>query len=154
MDFNLEPRLGTHILSLVFIGPVVEELLFRGLILGSFLKRYNQKRAIILSAVLFGMLHISFDENLFSSLIFPFVDGIFLAWILIKTNNIMLVIACHAFRNSLNYILPFLTILLGGQVHNPIDLTIILTIMSMLGVLFAWLARRAIKGSVISQASK
>ncbi len=43
------------IISAVFIGPVVEELAFRKSVFG-FIK--NQKTALIVSSVLFGMIHI------------------------------------------------------------------------------------------------
>src|SRR5690606_8437130 len=142
--FSLDPERGTHFFSLVFIGPIMEELFFRGLILGSFLKRYNHKTAVILSAFLFGVLHINFDENVFSSIVFPFADGIVLAWVLIRSNNIVVAIACHAFRNLLNYVLPLILVVVGGGVQTPRDLVVILTMLCVLALLFAWLARRSL----------
>jgi len=43
---------------IVVIAPLAEELLFRGLILRGFLSRYSVKKAILASAVLFGVFHL------------------------------------------------------------------------------------------------
>ena len=46
------------ILAIAVIGPVLEELLFRGAITKALLQQYSPTKAILLSALLFGVFHI------------------------------------------------------------------------------------------------
>lgn len=78
------------------IAPVVEELIFRGLILQGFRRNYNGFVAVIMSALLFALFHLNPWQ-------FPatFVLGILLGWIMLRTNNILLVILGHSINNAL-----------------------------------------------------
>ena len=46
-----------NLIAVVIIAPFSEEILFRGLILGELAKCFNMHIAIILQAVLFGVMH-------------------------------------------------------------------------------------------------
>lgn len=78
------------------IGPFLEEVLFRGLILRGFLARYNTKRAIVLSSLLFAVFHLNIYQ-----LLPAFILGIFLSWVFIKLNSLWPCIFFHAFYNSI-----------------------------------------------------
>lgn len=45
--------------SAVLLAPVLEEMLFRGIMLDGLLKRYSPTKAIVWSAVLFGIVHLN-----------------------------------------------------------------------------------------------
>ena len=47
------------ILAIAIIGPVLEEILFRGAITKALLQQYNPTKAILISALLFGVFHIN-----------------------------------------------------------------------------------------------
>ena len=47
------------ILAIAIVGPVLEELLFRGAITKALLQQYNPTKAILISALLFGAFHIN-----------------------------------------------------------------------------------------------
>ena len=79
---------------LIFIAPILEELIFRGLILNS-LKIYGKWFAIIISSILFGILHINFIQT-FNA----FVMGIILGTIAIKTNSLIPSILIHILNNG------------------------------------------------------
>ena len=83
-------------LNLVIFTPIFEELLFRGLILSGIKNNYNIPTALILSSVLFGILHID--------VIGAAVFGFWLGWIYIKTNNIVLCIIVHSACNTISFI--------------------------------------------------
>ena len=79
------------ILAIAIIGPVLEELLFRGAITKALLQQYNPTKGILISALLFGVFHINPAQILPAFLI-----GILLAWTYYKTCILM-----HILNNSL-----------------------------------------------------
>ena len=84
------------ILAIAIIGPVLEELLFRGAITKSLLQQYNPTKAILISALLFGVFHINPAQILPAFLI-----GILLAWTYYKTGSLIPCILMHILNNSL-----------------------------------------------------
>ena len=85
------------LLQVALIGPVAEELLFRGVIFKALKNRLSFAWAAGLSSLLFACLHGSFND-----LLPIFAVGMFLAWIYQKTQNITAPIAAHCLFNSLN----------------------------------------------------
>ena len=86
------------LLMVCIVGPVLEELLFRGIILDGFLNRYKPGKAIFWSAFLFGLFHLNPWQ-----FIPGFIIGILLAWIYMKTRSLLPVILIHVLNNSLSY---------------------------------------------------
>jgi len=86
------------IISLFYIGLVAafsEELFFRGLILDGFANNYSKKKAIIISSLLFGLIHLNLWQ-----LIGAFIIGLVLAYICIETKSILLCIYMHFLNNA------------------------------------------------------
>ena len=83
---------------LVVVAPVTEELLFRGIILRGFLANYSKRRAILLSALLFALMH----GNPWQ-FIPAFVAGVLLAWLLIETGSLIPCLFAHAVANGTAY---------------------------------------------------
>lgn len=77
----------------VILAPIVEELAFRGIILNRFRAKWGISRAVILSSILFGVLHMKL------AIIGAVTLGICLALIYIKTENILLSITVHFLNN-------------------------------------------------------
>ena len=84
---------------IVIIAPILEELIFRGLILDYLLKHKPEKTSILLSGLIFGLIHVSPDQ-----VFFAFLGGIFLGYVYIKSQNILVPIFFHALNNALNFI--------------------------------------------------
>lgn len=82
------------ILLVCLFAPVVEEMLFRGLILRGFLARYAQWPAILASAVLFGASHLNIYQFMVGLMI-----GIPLGWLYARTRSLIPCIALHAGYN-------------------------------------------------------
>ncbi len=82
-------------IALVVMAPVTEELFFRGLVLRGFRLRYSRKKAIVLSALLFAITHLT--PNQFLS---AFAIGLFLAWIVLETGSLWLALFVHAVANG------------------------------------------------------
>ncbi|MDE6600409.1 MAG: CPBP family intramembrane metalloprotease [Oscillospiraceae bacterium] len=75
-------------------GPVLEELLYRGVLLQS-MRKYNEKFAIFLSAVIFGLMHQNYQQ-----FILGFLVGIPLAVVTIKSGSIIPSIFTHIIMNT------------------------------------------------------
>ena len=88
------------ILAIAIIGPVLEELLFRGAITKALLQQYSPTKAILLSALLFGVFHINPAQILPAFLI-----GILFAWTYYKTASLIPCILMHILNNSLSVFL-------------------------------------------------
>jgi len=80
--------------KVAIIAPVVEELIFRGLLLQGFRRNYSPLVAVLMSALLFALFHLNPWQ-------FPatFMLGLLLGWIMLRTNNILLAILGHAIHN-------------------------------------------------------
>ncbi len=82
------------------VAPVVEELIFRGVILDGLQIRYPARTALFVSSFLFGAIHI-----IPWAIINAFLLGLFFAWLRIKTRSLPLCIYIHSFYNSLPFLL-------------------------------------------------
>lgn len=77
------------------IAPIVEELIFRGLIFNGFRKNYNGFVAVFMSALLFALFHLNPWQ-----IPATFVLGLLLGWLMLRTNNILLAIIGHSINNT------------------------------------------------------
>jgi len=76
-------------------APVLEEMLFRGIILRSFLRQYSRRAAILGSAALFGFAHLNVYQ-----LATGFVIGIIAGWLYERSRSLWPCIVLHAAYNS------------------------------------------------------
>jgi len=80
---------------LCLIAPFCEEIFFRGIIQGSFKLRFGNWNAILITAILFALMHsISFEPHLYLIL------GILFGWIYSVTGSLRVPILCHAINNT------------------------------------------------------
>jgi len=85
------------VLAIAIVGPILEEMLFRGAITSVLLKAYTPKKAIIYSALIFGIFHINPAQILTA-----FLLGLLLAWLFYKTHSLIPGILIHILNNSLS----------------------------------------------------
>jgi len=90
-------------LAVGIAAPILEELLFRGLILGGLLRRYKPAKAIIWSAVIFGIAHLNPWQ-----FIAAFIIGCAIGWLFWKTGSIWIGIILHFVNNSTSFLLAYL----------------------------------------------
>lgn len=89
---------GWAILSTVVAAPILEEILFRGLIFESCAERYGKGVALLISALLFGVVH-----GIPVQMINAFVVGLILGYVYLKTRSLLSVIILHALNNGIAY---------------------------------------------------
>jgi membrane protease YdiL (CAAX protease family) len=88
---------GLRLLGVGILGPVVEELIFRGLLFGYLAKtRLDIRLAIILLAAAWSVLHYSYTPAVIAII---FVDGLLLGAARWKTKSVYVPIAMHLVWN-------------------------------------------------------
>lgn len=142
-DANFQSTFDTKILFIgsiirsVIISPLLEELLFRGIILKGFLKNYSKFTAIILSSLLFAIMHPHISQAFEA-----FISGIFFAWIYIETKSLLPNIFAHFVTNGIASILTYvLQIKISGYnlntnivAHQPLWFDFLGIILTILGI--------------------
>lgn len=102
------------VLILVIVAPITEELLFRGLILDGFLRRYTIRKSILMSALLFGVFHLNPWQ-----FVGAFVVGALFAWWRVQTGSILPGILGHAFYNAIPMLVLGMKIEIPGYSSDP-----------------------------------
>ncbi len=93
--------LGVSVICFALIPAVCEEILFRGIIFRYF-RQYGNKAAIIISAFLFAVMHLSF-----SNFLAPFFMGIIFGLMFIYTNRLIYPTIAHFTVNATACIINF-----------------------------------------------
>lgn len=94
-----------YTLIAVFIGPVMEELLFRGYLFGQLFKRekWGFIPASIIASIFFGLGHLYQTHNMgsaFATFLITFMGSAWFAWLYIEHNsNLWVAIWLHIFMN-------------------------------------------------------
>ena len=95
-------------MSIVLFGPLMEEIMFRGIILRGLLSKYTAKKAIIFTAILFGLIHMNPIQIPGAILL-----GLLFSWIYYRTRNIGICIMLHIVANGTTmlteYVLSYLS---------------------------------------------
>lgn len=92
-------------LSMIAIfGPFSEEFVFRGIIFNSYRKDGNALGAILLSALVFGFMHMNLNQAAYA-----FVIGIALAFVMIATGSIWSSVIMHFIINAQSVCLMYIT---------------------------------------------
>lgn len=128
-------------IAIVIAAPVMEEFIFRGIILDGLLKRYSPIKSIIISSTLFGLVHLN-PWQFISALIL----GSFSGWIYYRTKKLTLSILIHSVNNLIGFIGFYLidvdTMMadsifeLYGGVVNMLIVTFLSIIAASIGIYF------------------
>ena len=87
-------------LAIGLLAPLAEEIVFRGAILRSLLTTARPMAAIIISALLFALVHMNPAQ-----MPYAFIAGLLLGWMYWRTGSILPGMAYHWANNSVAYIL-------------------------------------------------
>ena len=112
--FFQEGRLFSQLFLLVIVAPITEELLFRGLILRGLLRRYGPGTATLITALLFGAVHLNPWQFVSATLL-----GLAFGWFYLRTGSIGLCIIAHAMANGLAVLMTSLPVDIPGLTGQP-----------------------------------
>lgn len=114
------------------LAPVLEEMLFRGVILRAFLLRYPSGTAIVHSAAIFGLAHMN---------IYQFVSaltmGLVLGWLYERTRSLFPCIVLHSASNSTIVWLSQTAQAQDNGADMPVAASLLVSVVAM-----AWLVKR------------
>lgn len=105
--FNNSTTIEIGFIGLIFViqtlitAPIFEELFFRGIILNGLLSKYknNYKKAIIITALIFGVVHLNIPQG-----VNGFIGGVILGIIYCYTSSMKLSIFAHFINNSIIFL--------------------------------------------------
>lgn len=85
-------------IQVIIIGPIIEELIFRKILLGKLLEKFSNRpiKAIVYSALIFGIVHLNIIQG-----VAAFGGGIILGLIYYYTKSIKATIFTHILNNFL-----------------------------------------------------
>lgn len=114
-DDILEMGFPVMLLLMGIYGPFCEEFVFRGVIYRGYKKSGSVFWAILLSALLFGLIHLNFNQALYA-----FALGILLALLVEATGSLWASVICHMVFNSQQVCLMFFSQWLSGTAYGKI----------------------------------
>ena len=83
------------IISSGILGPIVEEFLFRRILLDRLLNRFSIRKAILIECFIFALFHTSIN-----GFIYAFIIGLLLSIIYVKFKDIKISMLCHMVSNT------------------------------------------------------
>jgi len=120
------------IVMLVIVGPVIEEILYRGILLNHWKSRLGVRVAVALSTILFALVH----EQVLWAICF----GLLLSFVYLRTGSLWITIGVHSLNNTVALIWMVVAYK-AGAVYQPtlqtrVPLAIASTILGLVGVVF------------------
>lgn len=126
MDYKCDSALDVILffVTVAIVPALVEEFAFRGIILGS-LRKHSDSLAVLVSGVVFGLMHGNFAQ-----IPFAIVVGLILGYITVKTNSLLPAIIIHFLNNSISVALTLLSTNtnLPEYIINMINIAVMLII--------------------------
>lgn len=119
-EFIAMSRNPFGILSIALLGPILEELLFRGAIQGHLQEAgLHPWKAILIASFFFGVVHMNPAQILFA---FPL--GVVFGWLYYRTGSLLPGIVGHLLNNSIAAINMYLygDVSLEEQMHSPVTM--------------------------------
>mgnify|MGYP000750589167 CR=1 FL=1 len=124
-------------ITLCLIAPVIEEMLFRGIFLRSFLHQYSARQAIVFSSALFGIAHLNIYQG-----VPAFLVGLMIGWIYLRVRSLWPCIIAHMAFNLSGYAI---TMLIGDAGSSssvpefaPLPMQILALICTVIGAHLLW----------------
>lgn len=132
------------VISVCLLAPVLEEMLFRGIVLRSFLHQYSRTTAIVGSAVLFGLAHMNIYQFAVG-VIFGCISG----WLYERARSLWPCILLHLSYNSAVMVIYYIY---GAQLGNDLWQPSIMfwTVAFLLGFCGTFLLQRLLIPSRVS----
>lgn len=118
-----------QIVTLIILGPFMEELLFRGLIYNRLKKVNDTSIAAYVSAIIFGVYHLNLVQG-----IYTFIIGILLVFVYEKYNSLWAPYMLHMAANAMAVIINYLPISVKINNHWYIKLPVMIIEVAILAM--------------------
>ena len=108
LNVTMEMNTLTTFIIMVICAPIVEEIIFRKLLIDR-ASKYGEGLAILLSGTMFGLFHANLNQ-----FVFTFVMGCFYGFIYTRTRNVIYSILLHMLNNFIASILSMFVLRKSG----------------------------------------
>ena len=126
ISFKIEPLMG--ILSTAVIGPILEELVFRGIIYNNLKKSFSIKNALLILSLMFAVYHFNLVQGLYA-----FLFSIIITYYYEKTDNFLVPMFIHIVGNlAISLVYPYLLQLDFIYIQLVLILLIVVNIISVI----------------------
>ncbi len=125
-----QSNLAFYILAILIIAPIVEEFAFRGIIMTKLRKEYSSIVAIMISAILFGLIHLMTGSILI--VLFAIIGGIIFGLSYEKTGTLFAPIIVHSIGNICDMITNSILNLNTSIIYAIIGVFIVIFITSFI----------------------
>ena len=98
----LEYPFPVMLFMMAVFGPVCEELVFRGILYRGYLKSGNALKAVLLSSLLFGLIHMNFNQAPYA-----FALGVSMALLMEATGSLLAPVLMHMVFNAQSVVLMY-----------------------------------------------
>lgn len=129
-DENVNVALA--LLATCILVPIMEELIYRGVVMGELRQICKDRTALIIQAAIFGLIHANFIQS-----VYAFVLGLVIGYIYYKTQSLTMSILSHMLFNFLGGGLPILV----GEDSLLIQVVFILELVALVTFLVFLVAR-------------
>lgn len=92
-------------ISIVVLAPIVEELLYRHVIIHELGKKIGNVLATLLSIILFAGIHMMYATSIYEALPYVMMGTVFSIVYLMSRKNLAVAILLHVFNNAIGFIL-------------------------------------------------
>ena len=153
----LEYPFPVMLFMMAVFGPVCEELVFRGILYRGYLKSGNALKAVLLSSLLFGLIHMNFNQAPYA-----FALGVSMALLMEATGSLLAPVLMHMVFNAQSVVLmyvydrffPWLLEEQAQQIMGPeellpticVYLVLALICTALAGCVLVWLCRNERSG--------
>jgi len=100
------------IVAIAVAAPIIEEVIYRGMLLSTLRRRFGRWVSILISATIFAGIHAVLDPNAIAAVPGLFLLGVVLAYAALRTGDLSLPIALHSGVN----LLAAIALLYGQQI--------------------------------------
>ncbi|MBO4862813.1 MAG: CPBP family intramembrane metalloprotease [Eubacterium sp.] len=94
-----------YLITVIVLSPIIEELIFRGLVLHYARNAFSSRRGLIVANIFQALLFALYHGNLIQG-VYAFIFGLLLGYITIKTDSLVINILLHMIINGSLYIIP------------------------------------------------
>lgn len=159
--YDTFPKFLVNVLSVAILPAICEEFVHRGLLVGGLSKTIGYKKAILISSLLFGLMHLNIQQFFYATIL-----GVLMGFIAAMTRSIWPAVIIHFCNNFINTYLSFAetTGIFGGNFSTIISdfaqsniilfFVVILIVIALCVVGIAWLIKKLFMHSGINNYNK
>ncbi len=143
LNFSSPATIILGFIVTVFLAPVVEEMIFRGALLGSIVRKRGVLCSVVVCGLAFSLMHMNPEQT-----VYQFFLGSACSYLVICTGNILCSIIVHSVSNLLAFLLMLVPAQEGASyaLPYPVVTAILTVVLAVVGVIIITLLGKKLIG--------